>query len=294
MIGRSNSSASEVKGVHGKLVGIAALAVAMLAGLALAQPAGSVSAVYTAGRLQAPQVVAGLGFRSVMFSNHAGASTTFDVYQLLPGTSLAAFSAASAGLQAALAGAGDLGSALQQVTSLAVPQGSAVVGAHGSSEILVNFRQGNYVIAATPAGRPDGASYATFHATTGGTAAGGPNSTSTLKLSDSSVESPVKVSSGANLWAISNTGSQAHFVRFYRLLRGKSADDLKAYLASNGASGAKPYDKTTLIGAVAPGTTIYRALTLASGTWMAVASGASTTAQAGGALARVSAALTSG
>ena len=268
MNGRSYVSGERVEHANKRLGRVVAVACLLLAALTVAQAQGSVSAAYTGSRVQAPQTVAGLGFRSVELKNHGATKVTFDIYRLLPGTSLADFSAASIALHEAIQGGAPTAPALQRMTALAVPVGTSSVSPHQSAALFVDFALGDYAVAATPAGDPGGASFATFHATPGGESAGAPVPSHNLTVSDASVGSSTSVAAGKNLWAITNRGSRVHLVKLYRLLPNRTAAELQAYLDGSQPGLSKPYDKTSVAGPVAPGSTIYVTLDLAAGKWV--------------------------
>lgn len=245
------------------------LAGLLLSGLALAQAQPDAHAVYTGGHLMGPQVVAGLGFRSIRVANESETKVTFDAYRLQRGVELSQFTAAVDALRVARSEGQDSSAALTKLADLADALGGVAVSAHSTADLFVDLTQGEYAITATPTATADTVAIDSFHATVGGDSATAPQVADVVKLTDTAIDVPATVNSGKNLWKVQNSGQQLHMTQFYRLLPGRTVADLTAYLSGNSANAAKPYDKTASFEPVSAGVTAYMNLDLAAGDWVA-------------------------
>lgn len=249
-----------------RLVQAFALAGVLLMGMAQAQ--AELKAVLNHGSLATQDLVVGAGYRTLNLVNQNGVTTEFTVYRLRKGGTLASFEAANQAFAQATAAKQGTHAAIQQLSSTAAALSGVSVSKYSTKTMLVDLRQGTYVIAARPKGS-DTATYSSFTVVgPAGGAAGGPQVATTVNFSDFAFNFPARVNSGATLWKVTNTGTQPHVADFYRLLPGKTSEDLVAYLGGNG--GRAPYDKTANIAMVAEGETVYVPVSMSAGNWVAV------------------------
>lgn len=231
--------------------------------------AADVAAVYMNGQLHTPQIVAGLGFHSIGFINEGTQKVTFNVYHLRPGTHVADLVATSGALREALQANQDVSGAMAALVAQAEALGGAAVSARNTTDIYVDFEQGTYVVTVTPSDGVSSTRYASFIATAGADSGSAPPILHAARLSDSATEIPRYLADGNNLWQIVNTASQPRMAQFYKLLPGRTVQDLEAFLNGQQQNMAKPYDKTVKLELLTPGATVYLPINLSSGTWAA-------------------------
>lgn len=235
-----------------------ALVGALLFGGAQAQ--NELNVVLTRGSLATQPLIVGGGYRPLSLVNQNNETTNFTVYRLNNDASLDNFVAAKEASGAA---------AIEDMATTATALSGVSVSKHSSKTMMVDLERGTYVIAATP--KSGGAvAYSTFEVIGGGETAAAPQVPNEVSLTDLAFKFPTEVDAGANLWKVSNTGTQPQVVDFYRLLPGRSVDDLIAYLGGNGARA--PYDETANIAMVAAGETVYVPVDLKAGDWVALSS----------------------
>ena len=242
-----------------------ALVGALLFGGAQAQ--NELNAVLTQGSLATQPLIVGGGFRPLSLVNQNNETTIFTVYRLNNDASLDTFVAANEALGAAADAHSGGHAAIVELSATASALSGVSVSKHSSKTMMVDLERGTYVIAATP--KSGGAvTYSTFEVIGGGETAAGPQVPNEVDFSDFAFDFPTEVDAGVNLWKVSNTGTQPHVADFYRLLPGRTVDDLIAYLGGDGARA--PYDETASIAMVAAGETVYVPVDLKAGNWVAL------------------------
>lgn len=243
-----------------------ALAGALLFGAAQAQ--NELNAVLTRGSLATQPLIVGDGFRPLNLVNQNNETTIFSVYRLKNDASLDTFVAANEALEEATEADRGAQAAIEELAATASALSGVSVSKHSSKTMLVDMDRGTYVIAATP--KSGGAvTYSTFEVVGGGESAAGPQVPNEVDFSDFAFDFPTEVDAGVNLWKVSNTGTQPHVADFYRLLPGRTVDDLIAYLDGDGGARA-PYDETATIAMVGAGETVYVPVDLKAGDWVAL------------------------
>lgn len=249
------------------LVSMFALAGVLLVGTAQAQ--GRVNAVLSHGALAAQPVFLGSGFSALNLVNQEGSTRYFTVYRLRNGATLASFEAANQALAEAKGAGRGAYDAIAQLDETAAALAGLSVGKYSSKTMLVNFTRGTYVLAAGDK-NGDNAVYTAFEVVgSDGTAAAGPQVPNVVHFSDTSFDFPRHVTTGTTLWRVSNTGSEPHVAEFYRLLPGRTTQDLLAYLRGE-STARKPFDSTANIGMVAQGETVYVPVDFKDGDWVAI------------------------
>lgn len=245
-----------------------ALVGALLFGAAQAQDV--LNAVLSRGGSLATQsLVAGDGFRELSLVNLTGETNVFTVYRLNDHADLDAFMAANEALAEAQASNRGAHDAIEELSSTATALSGVSVSRQSTKTMIVDLERGTYVVAAVPKAGGE-VSYSTFQVLGGGgEAAEGPQVARTVDFSDFAFDFPTEVDSGITLWKVSNTGTQPHVADLYRLLPGRTAEDLIAYLSGDGGARA-PYDETANIAMVAAGQTVYVPVDLKAGNWVAV------------------------
>lgn len=239
--------------------------------------AADVEATYIDGGLQVPQVFAGTGYHSIGLKNDSDQAVEFTLARLHDGYTVAQYKDADDALQAAIPTGGDAEvAAIKTYMDAAAALGGTVVKPHESVDMLADLESGTYVVTAIPSseGQASGEpTYMSFEVTESGPAAEAPDVDHVLHFADFSFDVPATLSAGENLWEVSNVGEQPHIATFFKLMPGKTADDVKAFLSgSTDQSGPPPFDPTTEIDieAVTPGQTVYLPLDFTSGDWVAV------------------------
>lgn len=242
------------------------LAVALAFGLA---HAADVNAVLLQGRLEAPALVTGTGFRSIGLINHGNESAEFRVYRLLSDASAADLLEANAALDEAVAANDDRVPGIRTLTESAEALSGLTVSAHDDEEMLVDLRSGTYVIVATAG--DEAPVHASFRVVGGADDVDAPQVPNAVTFSDFAFDFPSQVDEGDILWEVNNTGAQPHDAELFRLLPGKTVADLQAYLNGDGGDAA-PYDKTATIEFVSAGATVFVPVDLSAGRWVALCS----------------------
>jgi len=249
------------------LVQVLALVGVLLVGTAQAQL--HVSAVLNHSSLATQSVFSGSGFSALNLINQNNGTTYFTLYRLRNGATLASFEAANQALAQARAANRGAYAAIDQLDATAAALAGLSVGKYSSKTMYVSLSRGTYVVTA---GNKNGenAIYSTFEVVgSAGDAAGAPQVPNVLNFSDTSFDFPSHVSTGTTLWKVTNAGSQPHVAELYRLLPGRTAQDLLAYLRGEG-SVRKPFDSTANIAMVAEGETVYVPVALTDGNWVAI------------------------
>lgn len=232
--------------------------------------AADVSAVLMNGTIHTTGGLASAGFRSLGLFNDSGTKAIFTVYHLDHDTSGADVAAAYSDLERRLSNGDDTTAAINSLIEQAEPLSGVSVSAHSSEEMIVELETGTYAVVAAPT---DGSepSVATFRVIGGAERTSAPQVPNEVEFSDFAFDFPTSVDSGDILWKVSNTGEQPHVAEFYRLLPGKTTEDLLAYL--NGDGGARqPYDDTATIETLGAGQTAFVPVDLDPGRWVVVCS----------------------
>lgn len=231
------------------------------------QAQGELNAVFNHGALSTQSFIVGSGFRSLNLVNHSGETTVFTVYRLRNDSSLADLSDVNQALVQATASHRGAHEAIETLESTASALSGVSVSKHSSKAMMVDLENGTYVIAASP--KSGAVTYSTFEVLGSGESASGPQVPNEVDFSDFAYNFPTEVDAGVTLWKVSNTGTQPHVADFYRLLPGRTVQDLIAYISGDGGTRA-PYDKTANIAMVAAGETVYVPVDLKAGTWVAL------------------------
>lgn len=245
----------------------AALLAVLLTGAVQAQE--DVNVVLNGSSLSNQHLIVGTGFHALNLVNRGTYDADFTVYRLRKGASLEKFTAANQELADATASGSEAHEALEALEETAVALGGLNVSDHSSKTMLVDLSRGTYVVASIP---EDGGeiTYSTFRVMGPNDDSGGPQvaAETVVDMKDFAFDLPADVAGGTNLWKVSNTGTQPHVADFYRLLPGRTMEDLIAYLSGEG--GQQPYDKTESISMVSAGETVYLPVNFESGNWVAL------------------------
>ena len=255
--------------------------VSLLAGMlafGIAHAAADVNTEYINGELTGPQVFAGEGYRSIALVNSSDQPVDFTLSRLHDDVTVGTYVQANDALQQAISGADNAEMVAAEKQYIADVDGlsGAIVKAHGETDMYADLETGTYVVAAAPeteGGSTGAPAYLSFIVTESGAKAAAPEVTNSVDLADFSFDFPVEVKAGANLWKISNTGTQPHMAAFFKLLPGKTVADLKAFLSDQtGKAGAPPFDvnDTPEAEVLTPGRTAYLPLDFSQGDWVAV------------------------
>jgi len=253
------------------------LALPLLLGVTQAHAAADLSFNYTSGALTGPDAFAGFGYHSLALVNGNAAAATFTLAYLKDGTDVAGYEGLNDSLLAAIDSHGDESKVIPDLMKSIDALGGTIVAPSGETDMYADLQAGTYVVAASAVG-PNGAagrktSYLAFTVSDNGkAAAAAPSTTNSVDFKDFSFDFPAKVPAGDNLWKITNAGSQVHLSTIYKLLPGKTADDLEAFLSPDSAGGPPPFDPSDVVDveAVSPGQTVYIPLDLSKGDWVAV------------------------
>lgn len=221
------------------------------------------------GALSAMAPMTASGYQPLDLVNRSATDTVFSVYRLKRSTSVADFTEASLALARASASNGNTQTATLALADSATALGGVSVSKHSSKSMIVNLETGSYAVVAAPSDGSD-ITVTTFRVTrVGPDAAPAPQVLTEVDFSDFAFSFPKNISTGENLWRVSNTGSQPHVADLYRLRPGRTVADLLAYI-EGGSSGRAPYDKTASIAMVAEGETVFVPVDLAAGEWVAL------------------------
>ncbi len=242
----------------------AALVAVLLMGAVQAQD--EVSVVLN-GSLTTQHLIVGTGFQALNLVNTGNEDADFTVYRLRDGASVTDFAAANQELEDSKASGSGAHEALEALEETATAMGGMNVSDHSNKTMLVDLSRGKYVVAAIPEEGGE-ISYSTFKVIGGNEEGESPQVANEVDFLDFAYDLPEEVDEGLNLWKVSNTGTQPHVADFYRLLPGRTMEDLIAYLSGEG--GRQPYDKTESITMVAAGETVYVPVDFESGNWVAL------------------------
>ncbi len=237
--------------------------------LGVAQAQRSVHVTLHEGALSATAPMTASGYQPLDLVNHSATDAVFSVYRLKGDTSIAEFKEATLALARASASNGDTQAATLALADSATALGGVSVSKHSSKSMIVNLETGSYAVVAAPKDGSD-VTVTTFRVShMGPDAAPAPQVLNRVDFSDFAFSFPKDISTGENLWRVSNTGSQPHVADMYRLRPGQTVADLLAYL-EGGSNGRAPYDKTASIAMVAEGETVFVPVDLAAGEWVAL------------------------
>jgi hypothetical protein len=251
---------------------VAAIGIALLApGVLATAAAGSASLrsltiQTTEFSFRAPDSVPA-GWTRVTIRNIGGEDHQAQVARLNPGVTFAQLQATAA--------KGDPATLLTLVTPVGGPN---AVGPGQSATTIDNLTPGQYALICFLF-----SSDGTEHDAKGmmklltvtptrGSRAAAPRANSTVSLGDFSFAFPSKFTA-KGVVAVKNDGSQSHEMAIYRLQRGKTVTDAKAFFATPPGTAPSTKPPGTFVGGIAgiaPGATGYADLNLAAGNYVAV------------------------
>lgn len=104
----------------------------------------------------------------------------------------------------------------------------------------------------------------------GGERRAAPTADFSLQMKDFHFDFPETMPSGEQLWEVGNTGSQPRFALIWRLLEGKTADDVTAWMTNLAGPPPVDFGAGAFIQAVTARQTYYTSVTLTPGTYVAV------------------------
>lgn len=162
---------------------------------------------------------------------------------------------------------------LDMLDPLAVPYGGVGAGKGASEAIVVTLPAGHYALFDTE----QGAGGKTVYAAKFFSVVGAPSSAATMPtaatitLQDMKFVAPAALPSGTHTFKIYNDGPSEHMMSTARIARGKTYNDVLAYLKQGAAAkGAPPVDPTSFGGlnTMGPEQTAYLTETFAPGTYV--------------------------
>ncbi|MER3513040.1 MAG: hypothetical protein C4310_00335 [Chloroflexota bacterium] len=202
------------------------------------------------------------GLISVKLENHGQEPHQAQLARLQDGKTMADLQAAFAqGEQAAIA-------------LLEFAGGPSVLGPGKSQEVVLNLREGNYVLLCFIAGA-DGVSHLAkgmvkplqvMAAGQGGAQA--PKADLSIALKDFGFEMPAQVKAGRQTWEIKNQGPQLHEMVIIKLAPGKTMNDVGAFLQS--PAGPPPFEFAGGMQALTVGKSAWLMLDLQPGNYVAL------------------------
>lgn len=234
------------------VVGVAAVALAGLVGLALAQGGMAHYTASAAGFSGPEQLTA--GWNEITLTDRAEFPVLMQMGKIRGTHSDAEMKALFAAVANDQEGTQDAVAKDAALLAAARPVGGPAAYPGGSGSVWVKLEPGDYVLASTDAddsGEPmvDHGFYQRVSVAAGDTGLEPPQADYQAKLVDFDIEIPTRVAAGEHLWHVVNQGGEIHMLAWIRLAEGKSADDLQAFLQA-------PTDPQALPGEFLGGTAV--------------------------------------
>lgn len=202
------------------------------------------------------------GMVRVTFTNDGGTWQGVGIAQLKPGVGQTAFTA--------VLKTGDY----DKLDPLAVPYGGAGAGRGATETVAPPLPAGRYALFDTEQGPKGKTLYIAKYFSVSGTAMGGaaaPNTTAAITLKDMKFDAPSTLSAGTHTIKIYNAGPSEHMMVTAKIAKGKTYQDILAYLKQGpNAKGQPPIDPTSFGGlnTMGPGQTAYLTQTFTPGTYV--------------------------
>lgn len=247
-----------------KVLVAATLVAAWLTATAFA--AGAITWTIGADGVTGDTAIAGTGFQAVDLVNGLDAPQEFDVFHLHDGVSMADFQKGYDAVSQTFSGA--VVAAFTKDTADVI--GGGVVAPSGTQRVYVDLKPGTYVVNAQEAGSDTPTPHLLIVTVSDGPSATAPAADLELHLADFEFDFPDTLPAGPQLWHVQNTGAQTHHAVLFKLLPGKTQDDLMAWLAAGDAGGPPPAEDGGSVAVVSADQSYYASMDLTPGTYVAV------------------------
>ena len=198
------------------------------------------------------------------YTNSGGTWQGVGIAQLKPGVSQSAFTA--------VLKTGNY----DKLDPLAVPYGGAGAGQGATESVVVTLPAGRYALFDTEQGPKGKTLYISKYFSVSGAATGGagaPSATAAITLKDMKFVAPDSLTAGTHTIKVYNGGPSEHMMITAKIAKGKTYQDVLAYLKQGpNAKGQPPIDPTTFGGlnTLGPSQTVYLTQTFTPGTYILV------------------------
>ncbi len=223
--------------------------------------------------LTGPETISVNGFQNISFVNNSDEEVDMPISRLHDGATLEAYIAADKAINDAFASEeGDARQPIGALMSLADAVGGVHLAAHSQGGAYIALEPGSYIVTASSGGGPDDPYQPTYLAVTvtEGERAEAPTADFSLHMVDFHFDVPETMQAGEQLWEVSNTGSQMHFALIWRLMEGKTAEDVTLWMTDFAGPPPVEFEGGAFIQAVTAGQTYYTPVSLTPGTYVAL------------------------
>ncbi|MCA9840097.1 MAG: hypothetical protein KC422_24515 [Trueperaceae bacterium] len=228
---------------------------------------------YENGTLTGPQTISVNGYQNILFVNNSDMELDVTFAKLHEGATLAELETADKAFMATIEGEGspDAGAKMGTMISLADFIGGVHPVSHTQASAYLKLEPGNYIVNASTGGGGD--PYMPFYlevAVTEGPSAEAPSADFNLHMSDFHFDFPDTMPAGKQVWQISDTGSQPHMALVWKLMEGKTAEDVTTWMSDFAGPPPVEFEGGGLIQGITAGQTFYIPIELSSGNYVVV------------------------
>ncbi len=223
--------------------------------------------------LSGPKTIAVNGFRDISFVNNSDTELDMSVARLHDGATRQNYISVDKAINDALsAEEGDARQPIGELISLADAVGGVHLASDTQGSAYLKLEPGRYLVTAASGGGPGDPYKPTYLnvTVTEGERAEAPTADFSLHMVDFHFDFPETMRAGEQLWEVANTGSQPHFALIFRLLEGKTAEDVTAWMTDFSGPPPVEFEGGAFVQGLTSGQTYYTPVTLMPGTYVAV------------------------
>lgn len=211
------------------------------------------------------------GYAQLKLESPADNGATLTLYRLKPGATLDELRPAVEAVDVATSGQGNPSEAINAALEIGDVVAELDVAPGVSESAGVELTEGEYVLdyAAHPV-EESAVPQRTFRTLTvrGEAQADAPDADVEVNMMEFAFTMPQEVSSGEQLWRVTNSGKQMHHMVIFRLNEGVTLDDMRAWLDSE--DGPPPGEQAAYIGILSPGFSADYTLDLTPGHYVGI------------------------
>lgn len=204
------------------------------------------------------------GFQPVTLANALDKEYEFTVFRVHAGTTVDEVEAGIREVNQTFDGP-----TLAKFLPLADVIGGSTVAAGAQQLVYLDLRPGMYVLQVNES-ESNANAFMVPVTVNDGPAAEAPAADLEVHFADFHYDFPDVIKAGPQLWHVQNVGSQPHFAVLFKLLPGKTADDLMAAITSGDENTPPPAEPGGFLEAITAGQSYYVPVDLAPGNYVAV------------------------